>query len=434
MNEGKGGAAVTQLPENAKKTYRDSSHPVEQRVADLLGQMTLDEKIAQLGAVEPIENLSFSEETFMSRIEHGTGQISMIGGHSTLGPTGIAELANRLQKRLIENTRLGVPAIVHEECCSGFMARGATCFPQIIGVASAWSPDLVEEMAAVFRIQMRAVGVHQGLAPVLDVARDPRWGRTEETFGEDPYLSSIMGVAYVNGLQGADLKEGIAATAKHFVGYGLSAGGMNWAPVYLPERELREVYMKPFEAVVKEAGIASVMNAYHELDGIPCGCSKELLTDILRDEWGFDGIVVSDYHTVIMLTQYHRVAADKAEAARLALEAGLDIELPHTSCYGAPLRDAVEKGAVSEELIDETVARILKMKFRMGLFENPYVDAGAAEAVFDTPEQRSLAREIAAKSMVLLKNEGDLLPLEKDLSSIAVIGPNADDIRNMVGD
>ena len=417
-----------------KAPYLDETLPIEERVADLLSRMNVHEKIAQLGGVEPVENLVFSEEKFEERTEHGAGQISMIAGHSELGPRDIAEMANRLQKHLIENTRLGIPAIVHEECCAGFMARGATCFPQIIGVASAWSPDLVEEMASVFRIQMRAVGAHQGLSPVIDIARDPRWGRTEETFGEDPYLASIMGVSYVNGLQGADLKEGIAATAKHFVGYGLSAGGMNWAPVFLPQRELREVYMAPFEAVIKEAGIASVMNAYHELDGIPCGCSKELLTDILRGEWGFDGIIVSDYHTVVMLTQYHRVAADKAEAARMALEAGLDIELPHTSCYGRPLRDAVEKGAVSEELIDETVARVLKMKFRMGLFENPYVDAGAAEAVFDTPEQRSLAREIAAKSMVLLKNKGGLLPLGKDLSSIAVIGPSADDVRNMVGD
>ena len=414
--------------------YRDPSLPIDERVVDLLGRMTVDEKIAQLGSIEPIEGLTFSEESFNERTKHGTGQISKIGGMCNLGPKAVAEMANRMQKLLIENTRLGIPAIVHEECCSGLMACGATCFPQIIGVASAWSPELVEEMATVLRTQMRAAGAHQGLSPVIDIARDPRWGRTEETFGEDPYLVSMMGVAYVNGLQGANLKDGIAATTKHYVGYGFSEGGMNWAPVLLPQRELREVFMTPFEAAVKEANLASVMNAYQELDGIPCGCSKELLTDILRDEWGFDGIVVSDYNTVVMLFQYHRVALDKADAAKMALEAGLDVELPHTSCYGRPLRDAIEAGAVSEELIDETVARVLKMKFRMGVFENPYVDAEAAEAVFDTPEQRSLAREIARKSMVLLKNKDGLLPLKKDLSSIAVIGPNADDVRNMLGD
>jgi len=425
---------VTKQSRDDNAPYMNPSLPVAERVADLLARMTLDEKIAQLGAVEPIENLVFSMEDFKSRTADGIGQISIIGGHCMLGPEAIADLANKLQGRLVENTRLGIPAIVHEECCSGYMARGATCFPQIIGVASTWSPELVEEMASVFRVQMRAAGAHQGLSPVLDIARDPRWGRTEETFGEDPYLVSKMGVSYVRGLQGPGLKEGIAATAKHFVGYGLSAGGMNWAPVFLPPRELREVYMTPFEAVVKEAGLASVMNAYHELDGVPCGCSKELLTDILRNEWGFDGIVVADYHTIVMLAQYHHVARNKSEAAAMALESGLDVELPHTSCYGQPLRDAVQNGAVSEALIDETVARILKMKFRLGLFENPTVDVERVADVYETPEQRSLARKIAQKSMVLLKNNDDLLPLGKDLSTIAVIGPNADEVRNMLGD
>ncbi len=425
---------MTERSGGERAAHLDPALPVEERVADLLARMTLDEKLAQLGGVEPIENLAFSEELFRSRTSDGAGQISMIGGHSKLGPKDVAELANKLQSHLVENSRLGIPAIVHEECLSGYMARGATCFPQIIGVASTWSPELVEEMALVLRFQMRAAGAHQGLSPVLDVARDPRWGRTEETYGEDPYLVSRMGVAYVRGLQGPDLKDGIAATAKHFVGYGVSAGGMNWAPAYIPPRELHEVYMMPFEAAVKEAGLASVMNAYNELDGEPCGCSKELLTDILRNEWGFDGIVVSDYHTIIMLFQYHHVARDRAEAAAMALEAGLDVELPHTSCYGRPLRDAVDKGMVSEALIDETVARILKMKFRLGLFDRPAVYAEEAPDAFETPQQRSLARSIAQKSMVLLKNKDALLPLSRDLSSIAVIGPNADDVRNMLGD
>jgi beta-glucosidase len=243
-----------------------------------------------------------------------------------------------------------------------------------------------------------------------------------------------MGTSYVKGLQGPDLKQGIIATGKHFVGYGMSEGGMNWAPVHLSPRELHEVFIAPFEAAIKEAKLASIMNAYHELDGIPCGSSKELLTEILRGQLGFDGIVVSDYMAVNMLADYHHVAKDKGEAARLALEAGIDIELPSTDCYGQPLRQAIQEGAISESLIDQAVSRVLRMKFLLGLFENPYVGLTGITEVFDAPEQRSLARQIAQKSIVLLKNEGDLLPLKKDLSSMAVIGPNADSTRNLLGD
>ncbi|UCD58253.1 MAG: glycoside hydrolase family 3 C-terminal domain-containing protein, partial [Candidatus Hydrogenedentota bacterium] len=380
------------------------------------------------------ENMIFSEEKTKSRIKNGIGQITRIAGGSNLGAVAGAELTNRIQTFLVEHTRLGIPAIVHEECCSGYMSAGATRFPQMIGVASTWAPDLVEEMTSVIRAQMRSVGAHQGLSPVLDVARDPRWGRTEETFGEDPYLVSQMGVSYVKGLQGPDLTQGIVATGKHFVGYSMSEGGLNWAPAHLSRRELEEVFLVPFEAAIKEAHLASIMNAYHELDGVPCGCSKELLTEILRNRWGFDGIVVSDYHTLPMLARYHHVAKDKAEAAAMALEAGIDIELPHTDCYGRPLLESVKGGIVSEALIDKVVGRVLKMKFLLGLFENPYVDIKKVPAFFDTPKQRSLARQIAQESVVLLKNEEGSLPLRKELSSIAVIGPNADSVRNMLGD
>ncbi len=414
--------------------YRDRKRPIKKRVADLLARMTLEEKIAQLGAVEPFDNLAFSEEKTKARMQHGIGQLALPAGSSTLKPAQIAQLNNKLQKFLVEETRLGIPAMVHEECCMGFMARGATIFPQMIGAASTWAPELLEEMMSEVRLQMRSVGAHQGLSPVLDIARDPRWGRTEETFGEDPYLASRMGVAYIRGVQGSDLKQGIVATCKHFVGYAMSEGGLNWAPVHLGQRELREVFLLPFEAAVKEAKVASVMNAYHELDGIPCGGSKELLTTILRKRWGFDGIVVSDYFTVAMLAQYHHVARDKAEAAAMALEAGIDIELPHTDCYGKPLRKALEDGLISEDVIDRAVARVLKTKFELGLFENPYVDVKKVDEVFDTPKQRALAREIARKSIVLLKNAEGALPLNKEIKSIAVIGPNADDIRNMLGD
>jgi beta-glucosidase len=414
--------------------YKDASFPIEERISDLLARMTLDEKVAQLGSVELYENMAYAEEKTKERIKNGIGQLTRVAGSSNLRPVEVAELTNSIQKHLIENTRLGIPAMVHEECCSGYMAAGATCFPQIIGAASAWSPELIEQMTSVIRKQMKAAGAHQGLSPVLDVARDPRWGRTEETFGEDPYLISRMGVSYVKGLQGPDLKDGIVATGKHFVGYSMPEGGLNWAPAKIMPRELRDVFLMPFEAAVKEAGLASMMNAYHELDGVPCGCSEELLTEILRNEWSFKGIVVSDYHTVRTLAQYHRVAKDRTEAAAMALKAGIDVELPHTDCYGGPLHEAVRKGMVTEELTDKVVTRILKMKFELGLFENPYVPTDTVEQIFETSDQRALARELAQKSMVLLKNSDALLPLKKDVSSIAVIGPNADNIRSMVGD
>ncbi len=421
----------------AEPLYKDKNQPIKKRVEDLLSRMTLDEKIAQLSAVwvyEVLDDTKFSPDKAASKIGHGIGQITRIAGASNLDSESCARIANEIQKYLVENTRLGIPAIVHEESCSGFMAKGATCFPQTIGVASTWNPELAKAIGEVIRTQMKAAGAHQALAPLLDVTRDPRWGRTEETFGEDPYLVAQMGIAYVNGLQGNGLHDGIMATGKHFVGYGMSEGGMNWAPAHIPERELREVYLFPFEAAVKEAKLASIMPAYHEIDGIPCHASSRLLKDILRDEWGFEGLVVSDYFAINMLYEYHKLNPDKVLAAKKAIEAGVDIELPSIDCYGLPLKTAVEQGIVSEEVIDRVVARILEHKFRLGLFENPYVEPSKTKAVFDIPEQRQLARRVAQESIVLLKNENDLLPLSKDLRSIAVIGPNAHNIRHMIGD
>lgn len=417
--------------------YLDAYQPVEQRVQDLLARMTLEEKIAQLGsywAYELFENLRFSTSKAGALLGQGIGQITRIGGSSNFGARANAELANTIQRYLIENTRLGIPAIVHEECCAGYMALGATCFPQAIGVASTWNPDQVEQMGAAIRAEMRAVGAHQGLSPVLDVTRDPRWGRVEETFGEDPYLISLMGSAYVRGLQGSNLKEGVLATGKHFVGYGNSEGGMNWAPAHIPPRELLEVFVTPFEAAIKTAGLASIMNAYHELDGIPCGSSEELLGDLLRKQLGFGGLVVSDYFAVDQLHSYHHVARDKKEAALMALRAGIDVELPSTDCYGEPLRQLVNEGRVKEEMLDTSVTRILQAKFLLGLFEDPYVDVEKAITVLNRPDHRTLARTLAQESIVLLKNDGDLLPLKKDLRSLAIIGPNANRVRHMVGD
>ena len=279
---------------------------------------------------------------------------------------------------------------------------------------------------------MKSVGAHQGLSPLLDVVRDPRWGRVEETFGEDPYLVSLNGVKYVEGLQGQSWDERIIATAKHFVGYGVPDGGFNWNPAHIPERELREVYLLPFETAVTEAKLQSIMNGYNELDGIPCAASELLLTQILREEWGFDGVVVSDYFAIDQLEQAHMVTDNKVDSAIRALTAGLDVELPNTNCYGAPLKEAVENGRIDLAFIDLSVARLLTQKFELGLFENPFINPEVV--AFDTPSERALAREIAQKSIILLKNENDLLPLSKTLNKIAVIGPQANNTRNLVGD
>jgi beta-glucosidase len=417
--------------------YRDAFHPVSHRVQDLLARMSLQEKLAQLGSAwvyDLQDGQSFSEAKAASVLGNGIGQITRIGGGSTLTPPASAEMANAIQSYLVKHTRLGIPAMVHEECCSGLMALGATSFPQIIGLASTWTPALAEAMTSVIRAQMRAVGAHQGLAPVLDVARDPRWGRVEETFGEDPTLATQMGIAYVRGLQGPDLREGVMATGKHFVGYSFSEGGMNCTPVHLGPREIHDVFLMPFEAAIRQTHLASIMNAYSELDGVVVAASRPTLTDLLRGELGFDGLVVSDYAAVAMLNNFHHIASDRARAAGLALTAGIDVELPRTDCYGQPLLQALQAGAVSESLVDTAVSRVLRKKFELGLFENPYVDVEQVMAVYDTPQQRSLAREIARQSIVLLKNEGGLLPLGKTIGTLAVIGPDANQSRNLLGD
>ena len=437
--------------------YRDPSLSVADRVDDLLSQMTLDEKLAQLGsfwAYQFIERGGFAPENARGLMADGVGQITRVGGSSNMLPQDAVVLGNAIQKYLVEETRLGIPALVHEECCSGYMARGATIYPQALGIAASWRPDLAEEMATQIRQQIRVAGGHQALAPVMDVTRDPRWGRTEETFGEDHHLVADFSVAYVRGLQGDPTDPdrfrgdgagggGVVATAKHFVGYGLTEGGMNWAPAHIAPRELREVFVHPFAAAIEDAGLASVMNAYHEIDGMPCGADEALLTDLLHGELGFDGIVVSDYFAVNELKKHHQLAKTQAQAAALALTAGIDVELPATDCYGDPLRAALEAGDVDLEVVDRAVRRHLAMKVQLGLFEHPYSDEGRVQAVFSDPEPQETAREIAEASFVLLKNDapagGDgqagagLLPLAKR-GTVAVIGPNADSARNMYGD
>jgi beta-glucosidase len=404
-------------------------------VDDLLSRMDLDEKLAQLGCVwvtDLVRDDRFDRDAAQRHLAHGIGHITRIGASTGLLPDESAALMNEIQRFAVEETRLGIPVVVHEESTGGYCARGATVFPQAIGLASTWDEALVEEVADVIRRQLVAVGARHTLAPVLDIARDPRWGRVEETYGEDPYLVGRIGTAYVRGIQ-RSLRDGVIATGKHFLGYGVSEGGMNHAPVQLGPRELREVYAEPFAAAIRDGGLASTMNSYASVDGIPCAGDASILDGLLRDELGFDGVVVADYYSVALLMTHHAVAGDRGEAAALALAAGLDMELPALDCYGAPLKERVLAGVVPMSIVDRAVRRVLESKERLGLFDDPYVDAAAAPAVFDTSEQRALARRAAAASVVVLTNDG-VLPLPDDVGRIAVIGPAADSARLLQGD
>ncbi len=402
----------------------------------MLAKMTLEEKSAQICSV-PITGLLdgrvVSEARMEALLAGGIGEISRVGGDTDLEPFEVQAATRAVQEFLRKRTRLGIGAIVHEECLAGYMTRNATVFPQALGMATTWNVDLIREAATSIGALMRGVGVHQGLSPLLDVAREPRWGRIEESFGEDTYLVAAMGSAYVRGLQG-DLKSGVMATGKHFVGYAIPEGGRNIASVRLGPRELRDVYLYPFEAAVKTAGLASVMNGYHEIDGVPATVDRSLLTGVLREEWGFDGVVVSDYSSIEMLVGWHRMAADQTEAARACLAAGVDVELNDIACYGRPLVEGVRRGRIPEALVDRAVRRVLAMKERLGILAAGSAGGRKATvAMFDSPENRVLSRRVAEESICLLKNENGILPL-KTAESIAVIGPNADSKDALLGD
>lgn len=418
--------------------FRDANASITDRVDDLLARMDLDEKLAQIGSIwltELVQGDRFDDEYVAGKLEHGIGHVTRIGASTGLRPAASARLMNQIQRVAVERTRLGIPVMVHEESTAGYCARDATQLPQAIGLASSWDESLLTEVADAIRRQMVAVGARHSLAPVLDVARDARWGRVEETYGEDPYLVGCLGSAYVRGLQGDDLRTGVIATGKHFLGYAMSEGGMNHAPVHLGPRELREVYAEPFAAAIRDAGMASIMNSYSSIDGIPCAGSAAILDGLLRGELGFEGVVVADYSAVILLMSHHGVAAGPGEAGALALRAGLDIELPGRVCYGEPLKALVLDGAVDIEVVDTAVRRVLRSKLQVGLFEDPYVDEDQAAAAFDTPADRALARRAATASIVLLQNEGGVLPLDPaTLGRVAVIGPTADDQRLLQGD
>jgi len=430
-------AAAAQAP----PPYRDPKLPVEQRVADLLARMTLEEKVAQMeGAWENRQFFSDPQALFVDGqgnflperaavlLKNGLGEISRPSENR--GPRQMAEYTNTVQKWFKDNTRLGIPVLFHDECLHGHVAPKGTSYPQAIALASTWDTALVENVFTATSAEARASGAHHCLAPVLDLARDPRWGRTEETYGEDPYLVSHIGLAAIRGFQGTGPLDNahVMATAKHFAVHGQPEGGTNVAPGNYSERVIREYFLKPFEVAVKEGHVRTVMASYNEIDGIPSHSNKHLLDDILRHEWGFDGIIVSDYFGITDLFNLHHVVATKEEAAKMALDAGVEIELPFEAAYPS-LIDQVHQGQVSEATIDKAVAHLLRAKFEAGLFENPYVDPDYAEKIVNT-EHQQLALKAAHEAIILLKNEKNLLPLEKGkYKKIAVIGPNAADLH-----
>src|SRR5580692_11690054 len=368
--------------------YRNPKLSVEQRLADLLSRMTLEEKVAQLQGVWENQQFmktpesrfvdekgTFSPERAAVLLADGIGQMSRPS--EGRGPHQMAEFTNTMQKWLKENTRLGIPVLFHDECLHGHVAPKGTSYPAAIGLASTWDPDLVHEVFAATAAEARARGVQQCLAPVLDLARDPRWGRTEETYGEDPYLVTHIGLAAIRGFQGAGPsidKAHVMATAKHFAVHGQPEGGTNVGPANYSERTIREYWLKPFEAAVKEAHVATVMPSYNEIDGIPSHSNKRLLLDILRQEWGFQGLITSDYFGPTELRTVHHIVATEDEAGRLAFESGVDVELPFNQAYGS-LVEQVKEGKVAETAIDRAVTRVLQAKFMAGLFEDPYSNA-----------------------------------------------------------
>lgn len=453
----KGKVKSRKVSSSAKQPpYRNPALTVAARVKDLLQRMTLEEKAAQMMCVwqQKAKKLVDEQGNFdlakaKEAFKDGCG-IGQVGRPSDAGAPfsapehgrnarQMAELTNAIQKFFIENSRLGIPVIFHEECLHGHAAKDGTSFSQPIGLGATFNPALVERLYAMTAEEAGLRGAHQALTPVVDVAREARWGRVEETFGEDPFLVAKLGVAAVRGFQGdASFKDKrrLLATLKHFVAHGQPESGQNCAPANVSLRVLRETFMFPFKEAIQKGGAASVMASYNEVDGVPSHASRWLLRDVLRNEWGFEGFVVSDYYAVQELhdrpkTHSHRVAKDKAEACALAVKAGVNIELPEPDCY-LSLVELVRKKILKESELDELIAPMLYWKFKLGLFERPYVDPAEAERVAGCDANRALAREAARETITLLKNEDNLAPLNlKKLKSIAVIGPNAN--RSLLG-
>ncbi|MEU3252853.1 glycoside hydrolase family 3 N-terminal domain-containing protein [Streptomyces sp. NPDC006997] len=419
--------------------WRDPALPAAARVDDLLARMTLEEKTAQLygvwvGAatdgdgVAPHQHDMTVDFDWDDLVTRGLGQLTRPFGTAPVDPATGAQALALAQRRISEAGRFGIPALAHEECLAGFTAWQATAYPVPLAWGATFDPALVEEMAQHIGRDLRSVGVHQGLAPVLDVVRDLRWGRVEETIGEDPYLVGTVGAAYVRGLE----STGIVATLKHFAGYAASAGARNLAPVRAGVREFADITLPPFEFALREGGARSVMAAYNETDGVPASADVHLLTELLRDTWGFTGTVVSDYFGVGFLETLHRVAGTPAEAAHAALEAGIDVELPSPKCYGDALTEAVRAGDVPERLIDRAARRVLLQKCELGLLDEDWQSEPGERIDLDSAANRALARRIAEESVVLLDNPDAVLPLAPD-TRIAVVGPRAADPLAMLG-
>lgn len=417
------------------RLWRDASLPVDQRVASLLAQMTLEEKVAQVRSFwPPLEKdgeplwtvVTTPSPKEIAAMKDGIGHVSNPRAKRT--PRESALYANAIQAYLLKHTRLGIPAIIHDEVLHGHAKAGSTIFPQPIAMASSWDLALVQEIFSTAAREARARGFHHMLGPNMDLAREPRWGRTEETYGEDPYLVARMVVAVVRGLQGeGNIIDGshVIATGKHFAGHGQPEGGTNIAPLNIGERQLRETHLRTFQAAVQEANLGSIMAAYHEIDGIPSHANPFLLQKVLRHEWDFRGVVVSDYFGVSDLAKRHHIVGNCAEAAVVAIQAGVDIELPDGECYRT-LADSVRSGRPPGKVLDSAVGRVLRSKFILGLFESPFVDPDTAERVVHTAEAQQLALRAARESITLLKNDQSLLPLDRSkLKQVAVIGPNA---------
>lgn len=433
----------------ADAAYKNPKAPIDVRVNDLLARMTLEEKVAQIITIWDNKPEIFDEKgefdpaKMSAKFPNNIGQFARPS--DAKGPAsprttpgrdirGTIRLVNALQKHAITQTRLGIPILMHEEGLHGYAALDATSFPQAIALASTWDPDLLRDINAVIGREIRARGVHLALSPVVDVARDPRWGRIEETFGEDPYLAGEMGVAAVEGLQGTNKADKLGpgkvfATLKHLTGHGQPESGTNVGPANISERALRENFFPPFEQVVKRTRIQAVMASYNEIDGVPSHANKWLLTDILRGEWGFKGAVVSDYYAIEEMAKRHNIAKDNKGAAILALAAGVDSDLPTGAAFST-LVASVRDGTVSQSAVDQAARRMLELKFRAGLFENPYADPEAAVKVTNNAEARALALKAAQRSITLLKNDGTLpLTLGNRKQTIAVIGPSANVAR-----
>ncbi|MCS6823846.1 MAG: glycoside hydrolase family 3 C-terminal domain-containing protein [Cytophagaceae bacterium] len=433
--------------------YKDPSLPIHQRVADLLSRMTLDEKIAQIQCLYEgkrhlsDDNNKFSEEKAAKLIPHGIGQIGRPFENVVLNEVGLgdyskyqnktpretAEYTNAVQKFLREKTRLGIPVIFHDEALHGLVAYNATSYPQAIALSCSWDTKLLEELYSAVAEEVRSRGSHQTLSPVLDIARDARFGRIDETLGEDPFLTSRLGEAIVRGLQGREgpkiPENKVAATLKHFCAYGQPEAGSNVGPANYSEKYLRENLFYPFEYVVKNAKVKALMASYNEINGIPSHANDWLMNKVLRKEWGFGGLVVSDYMGVTELMTLHRVAESKEMAIKKSLEAGVDTEFGDIDC-SKYLKQLILDSKIKMSVLDSAVARHLKLKFELGLFENPYVDPEKAEKLAENSRYKELALKAAYESVVLLKNEGNMLPLSKTAyKRIAVIGPNANKVR-----